>query len=120
MEASALGAWLWLVHAAIAIVLSAPIVYFGRQRAHWRWYDLLAVVVPFAIWWTLFMSPLSQGKSMGNFAECIYLSVAVPPAAYLRVGIGTSVHKDSYFVGIIALLCGIAVAIFFLTPSLPE
>jgi hypothetical protein len=111
---------LWLIHALIALVLAAPILFFGRRRANWQWWELFAVIIPFSSWAGFMLSGLSAGKSMANYGECIYLSLAVPVAALLRVGVGGTSHRRAYSAFLIALLCVTAVAVFFLTPSLPE
>jgi len=111
---------LWLIHTLIALVLAAPIVWFGRHRADWRLCELFAVVVPFSLWAGLMLSDFSVGKSLGNLGECIYLSMAVPVAALLRLGFGATSHQRAYSAFLIALLCVTAVGVFFLTPPLPE
>ena len=111
---------LWLIHALIALALAAPILFFGRHRAHWQWWELFAVVVPFLLWAGLMLSGLSAGKSMANFGECIYLSLAIPVVAMLRVGLGGLSYRRYYSAFLIALLCVTALGVFFVTPSLPE
>jgi hypothetical protein len=111
---------LWLIHALIALVLAAPIVWFGRHRADWQWWELFAVVFPFSLWAGLMISDFAVGKSLANVGECIYLSMAVPVAALLRLGFGVTRHRRAYSAFVIALLCVAAVGVFFLTPSLPE
>jgi len=111
---------LWLIHALIALFLAAPIVCFGRHRADWQFWELFALVVPFSLWAGLMLSDFSVGKSLANLGECIYLSMAVPVAALLRLGLGATSHRRAYSAFLIALLCVTAVGVFFLTPPLPE
>ena len=112
---------IWLMHVGIAAVPSAPIVFFGRERVHWRSWELLALVIPFTVWMCLMYSDLSTGwKSLSNLAEPFFFSLAVPLAALARVAVGTKVN-EKWFAGLlIAALCGAAAAVFFLVPSLPE
>ena len=78
--------FLWSVHAAIATVLSAPIVFFARKRVHWRWWELSALVLPFAVWLILMHSELATGrKSIANLGEPYLFSLAIPLAALVRV-----------------------------------
>lgn len=111
---------IWFVHAVIAAVPSAPIVYFGRHRVHWRAWELLVLVVPFAVWWLLMSSELSLGKSLANLGEPFYFAVAVPVATVVRVAIGSRVDERTSAGVLIAGVCVVAVAAFFIVPPLPE
>lgn len=111
----------WLVHVGIAALLTAPVVFFGRRRVNWQWWELSAFLVPFAVWALLMLSGLSTGrKSLSNLAEPFYFSVAFPIAAVLRVTMGTRVHEHTSAGGLIFGLCVLAAAVFFVVPSLPE
>lgn len=111
----------WAAHVAIATLLSAPIVFFGRRRVHWRWWELSALVLPFGVWMLLMFSELSTGKkSLGNLAEPFYFSLAIPLAALVRVGIGTRCGERVCAGVLIGALCAIAAIVFFIVPSLPE
>jgi hypothetical protein len=108
---------IWLVHTAIALSLSAPILFFGRKRVHWHSWELLAVILPFAVWAILFASPLSVGrKSLVNLVEAVFLSIGVPMAALVRLGISSWLSERVCAGVLIALLCVVAVAIFFAVP----
>ena len=112
---------IWLMHAGLAAVPSVPIIFFGRKRIHWRAWELLALVVPFCVWLCLMQSELSTGwKSLSNLAEPFFISLAVPVAALLRVAVGTRVNEKIFAGILIAALCGVAAAVFFMVPSLPE
>ena len=112
--------WIWFVHAAIAGLLSAPVVFFGRNRVHWQAWELLVLIVPFVVWCLLFFSSLSDGKSMGNLAEPIYFALAVPVVALARVVIGSRAPEHVSAGILIALMCVVAACVFFFVPSLPE
>jgi hypothetical protein len=45
--------WLWSIHLGIGAVLSAPVVAWGIGRVHWSLLDLLAIFLPFALWFAL-------------------------------------------------------------------
>ena len=109
---------LWSCHALIAGVLSAPIVFFGRKRARWQAWELIAFVFPFSLWMLLsFLG--SRPKSMANFVEPFYVAVAIPLAALGRVVLGGKKPVEHSWL-LILLLCGVAVATYFVVPSLPE
>ena len=61
---------IWSMHAVVGAALAAPILYFGRKRAGWANWQLLALVIPFCMWVVLMLSPLSAGrKSLANLGE---------------------------------------------------
>src|ERR1043166_5476517 len=115
-ETTTLTVRLWLMHAGIGLVLTSPILFFGRKRARWEWWELVAIVLPFSLWSGLMFSELSTGKSLANLVECIYISFAVPVVAFVRVWVGGKIHQRRYSAALIGLLCGVAAAVFFLTP----
>jgi hypothetical protein len=110
---------IWTGHAMIGSLLSARIVLFGRRRVHWESLDLLAFLLPFATWVAL-MNYSSVGKSLGNLAEPMLLSLTFPIAALLRVGVGTRINQRLCSIGLVTLLCITSAAVHRLTPSLPE
>ena len=111
----------WLVYAGLAAALSAPVIFFGRKRVHWHWWELSAFLLPFVAWSLLMFSELATGrKSLANLAEPFYFSLAVPVAAGARVLAGDRVAERICAASLIALLCGVAAVMFFLIPSWPE
>lgn len=48
---------IWSMHAVVGAALVAPILYFGRKRAGWANWELLALVIPFCVWVVLMLSP---------------------------------------------------------------
>jgi peptidoglycan/LPS O-acetylase OafA/YrhL len=112
---------IWSMHAVVGAALAAPILYFGRKRAGWANWELLALVIPFCVWVVLMLSPLSTGrKSLANLGEPIYISFAMPVLALLRVAIGRRLSERAYAAGFITVLCVIAAAVFFMVPFKPE
>src|SRR5882762_3471342 len=84
----------WLIYLLIAGVLAAPIIFLGRRRVHWNWWETLAFIVPFSIWMGLMLSEFSTGrKSLANLGEFVYISFAVPIAAFVRVALGSRVRE---------------------------
>ena len=112
--------FIWLVHAIIAAVLSAPIVFFGRKRVHWHFWELLVLILPYTVWCLLFFSELARGKSMANFAEPFIFALAVPVAALVRVAISSRVPQRLCAGVLIATMCVVAAGVFFIVPPLPE
>jgi hypothetical protein len=110
---------LWCLHAIIAAVLSSPVLYFGRHRAKWQAYELLALVLPFLVW-AVCITAYSQGKSIANLGECFLISIAIPIAALLRVAMGHRKKQWANSAAIILGLCIVAISIYLFTPSLPE
>ncbi len=112
---------IWLMHAAVAAVLTAPVVLLGRKRVHWRPWEAIVIVLPFAVWGVLMFSPLSTGsKSLANLGEPFYFAGAIPVAALLRVGLGSRVPQSACAALLIGVICALAGAVFFLVPALPE
>jgi hypothetical protein len=120
-ETASLLFLIWSIHAVIGMALSAPVLFLGRKRIGLAFWMLLALVIPFCIWILLMFSPLSIGrKSLANMGEVAYVSFAMPALALFRVALGKRISERIYAVSFITILCGIAVAVFFLVPMLPE
>lgn len=121
MEAAGTLFLIWFAHAAIGIFLAGPILLLGRKRVGWANWQLLALVIPFCIWAALMLSPLSDGKkSLANLGEPVYISLAMPVLALLRIVAGRRLGERAYAFGFIAALCAVAIATFFLVPPKPE
>lgn len=112
-------AWLCSVAAAISVVLSLPLLYLGRRRARWRLWESMGFILPFCIWGVWMMLD-GSGKSLANLSECFIISLAPPLAVAIRVVLGHRRGQWPYSGILIALLCGVAIATYLLTPSLPE
>lgn len=81
----------FLTYLLPAVPLSFPILYFGRRRAQFKWWELSALLVPFSIWVCFWV--LSRDKSLGNLVEALILGAAIPIAASLRVLIGVYLNR---------------------------
>ena len=113
--------WIWLVHAVVASVLSAPIIFVARKRVHWRAWEALVLILPFLIWCLLMFSDLSTGKkTLANLGEPFYFALAVPVAAIIRATSGSRVPERVCAVSLIVLVSVIAAVVFFIVPPLPE
>jgi hypothetical protein len=112
---------IWFMYAVPASVLSAPIVFFGRKRVHWHFWELSVLVLPLQVWLLLLFSqavPIS--KTLSNLGEPFYFSFAVPVAALVRVATGARVAERVLAVCLIAALCGVAAIVFLVVPPMPE
>jgi hypothetical protein len=111
----------WLFYLLIAGMLTAPIVFFGRRRVHWLWWETRAFIVPVFIWMALMLSSLETGrKSLANLGEYVFISFAVPIAGLIRVALGTRVREGVCAGSLFALVCLTAAGVFWLTPAFPE
>lgn len=106
----------WSLQTIVGAVLTAPVVFLTRRKAHWSTWELLAFVLPFLVWTGLMFSDLSTGrKSLANLIEPAILGIAIGVAALIR-----AISGPRFAWGLIAGLCIIAAGIFFLVPPLPE
>jgi hypothetical protein len=65
-----LVAYLWVVHAVLALPVVAPLVWFTRKRIHWSWTEGLVFAFPFAAWMTLMIGAwIGPTKTLSNLAE---------------------------------------------------
>jgi steroid 5-alpha reductase family enzyme len=118
----------WGIQAVVAAVLSLPVVLLGRHRVRWRWWELLALVLPIWIWMGLVNcvpGALHPGgwvsKGIDNaLGEPFLISFSVPVAAIIRVIFGRGSEVDPAWPAaiVLAALCLTAALIFFLTPNL--
>jgi hypothetical protein len=110
---------IWGFHLVIGAVPSAPIVLLGRTRVHWSLVDLLALLLPFAVWGAL-CDFYSEGKSLANLGEPFFFSFAIPVAALTRVIIGAHVNERACSISLVVLLSLVAAGVYWWTPALPE
>jgi hypothetical protein len=112
---------IWMMHALLAAALTAPVVFFGRRRVHWLWWESAVFILPFSVWTALSFSDLPAGnKSLGNLVEPFYFSFAILVAAIIRVAIGNRPGNRIIAGILVSAVCGVAAAVFFFVPSLPE
>ncbi len=110
---------IWGVPSTIGAVLSVPIILLGRRRVHWGLLDLLAFLLPFAVWVSL-MDVSLVSKSLANLGEPIYFSLMIPAAALARVIVGAHVEERACSIGLAGLLSLVAAGVYGWTPPLPE
>lgn len=110
---------LWVFHLLVAGVLLAPVVWIGRHRVRWRGSDILALVVPFLVWWLLFSSGVKV-KSLANAGEAADLGVAIGAAGALRVWLGQRADSRPARISLLIVVTLAAVGVYLWTPVLPE
>jgi len=110
----------WLIPTGIAAAISLPIIILGRHRVRWRVWELLAFVLPFAVWFALrYCFPLpSEAKGIANMGEPIYFTAGIPIVILLRVLVGKRIPETVSAVALIAILCAAAASVYFFTPNL--
>jgi hypothetical protein len=112
---------MWVLHVVLTLLLASPVLLLGRRRAHWERRDLLALILPFAVWLTLMFSPLAHGKTFANaLNEGLWMSAAIVVAALVRVWMSNLPHRRRYFPLLLAAVCVVGVIAFITTPPLPE
>ncbi len=107
------------MHAGAAAILSLPIVLIGWKRVHWYYWELLAFVLPFAVWWAI--SCLGHfPKGLGNLIEPMYVSLVLPLGALVRVIGGKGMESDEKVLAAILLggMCVVAGIVYVVTPQI--
>lgn len=106
----------------IPAILTFPVIFWSRGRVRWYPWEILAFVVPFGVWLTLRWQgadpPLQKG--IDNLLESLFVGLGIPCAALIRVAVGHSLgnHGKTFATLLLLALCGLAVAVYFLTPDL--
>ena len=105
---------------ALFLIPSVPVIFFGRHRAQWQFWEVTALVLPY--WsWVICNLVDESGKSLSNVAvELICLAIAVPLAALFRVAIGHPRRRWIVSAVLIGALVSLAVSLWALVPALPE
>jgi uncharacterized membrane protein len=110
----------WLLHAGIGGLLSAPIVFFGRKRVHWKLWELAAFVLPYCTWMVLLFLGATPSKTLANLVEPLLIGAVIPLAALVRALIGVRITESLSAGTLVGVLCGIAAGLAMFTPPLPE
>jgi hypothetical protein len=111
---------LWGVFLLWAGLLSSPLIYFGRHRAQWEFFELSVFILP--IWsWAICWLINDKGKSLSNLAvELITLVLCVPLAALVRVVVGHPAWRWRVSAAMIGAITVLAVCLWAFVPGLPE
>jgi hypothetical protein len=110
---------LWVLHVLAALFLALPIIAYGKGRVRWDRWELLAFVLPFAIWACL-ITTNSRPKSLANLSEVILLAPAIAITALVRVLIGSREPQALWPRLMLGLLCVAALGVYNLVPMLAE
>jgi hypothetical protein len=66
------------------------------------------------------MKVSDAAKSLANLGEPIYISLAIPLAAFVRIIVRDHVNERACTIGLVALLSLVAAGVYTWTPCLPE
>ncbi len=111
-----LFAFLWIVHVAAALGFGLPAWLLDRRRL--RALDGSLFVVPFGLWTAMMLAEVYP-KTLGNLAEAAFLGATIGVTLLLRM-LTRSPEPRSRSWAHLAVACLVAVAIYLLTPALPE
>src|SRR6266446_562918 len=82
-----------LLYLVTAVPLSLLVVYLGRKRVRFMWWELSAFVLPFIVW--LILSVFSKDKGLwSSMVELFILGCTVPVAALIRAIVGGAVNRS--------------------------
>jgi|GEM_PF-2943000 len=121
LDVAPLVAMAWLAHACVGLLLTVPIIAKTRSKVEWHWVDCLALVVPFEVWFALAGFCGLVPKNIPNILfEPLILSLGLPAAAAVRVLFRERLTHAMMLVGLLLLLSGIGVGIYFAVPTIGE
>jgi len=110
----------WSVFLVITSIPSVLVIFLGRRRAQWRLWELSAFVLPYWTWAACNLID-SSGKSLSNVAvELMWLAIAVPAAAIIRIAVGPRKWRWHLSAVLIGVLCCLAICLWAFVPPLPE
>jgi len=106
----------WPIHAIAALVFAIPTFLFTRKRISWKWIDYLSLLIPLAIWVTLF----TFGPRYGNFAmafmETVLLGCAVGLSFVIFAFLQRRLNPSRAHFALISLASSFAVLIWAIFP----
>ena len=110
---------IWLTHVSVAALLTAPIAYVARNQVRWRYWELLAFILPFLSWLLFSMfSRAAPYKGWPHLAVPFVLSLLIPIAALVRVGLSKTFSEVACSCMLLWVLCVVAACLFVLLPPL--
>jgi len=111
----------WVVYVAVAAVVVSPVVYCWRRRVHWHSWELLSLVLPFAVWTTFMIYGPAGAKSLSNLViEPGILAITLALAAMTRVAMSGSISERMASAVALIGMCCVAAGVFWIVPPLPE
>lgn len=102
------------------LLLSLPVVIATWTRWQWSVFDLVALPLPGAVWLALIVTRGGRGRSLSNLAELLVLAFLVAAIAWLKGPIQRRLRPGIRRYAMVLLSLGLAVAVYFLFPDLPE
>ena len=110
---------LWWAFNWPVLAIVTPLVALSWRRVSWRWWEALALVVPYAVW--LYLDTiLHLPKSLSNLGELAVIVVGIPVAALIRVLAARRLPQMQMAVLLQVLLVGAIVFEYLTTPFRPE
>jgi hypothetical protein len=111
---------LWGVFLLWAGLLSSPLIYFGRHRARWEFFELSVFILP--VWsWVICWLINDRGKSLSNAAvELSALILSVLCAVLVRIVLGHPAWRWRASAALIGAITVLAVCLWAFVPPLPE
>jgi hypothetical protein len=107
----------WLLYLVTAVPLSLLVVYFGRKRVRFVWWELSAFVLPFIVW--LILSVFSKDKGLWSpMVELFILGCTVPVAALIRVIVSGAVNRSLMAGSLIFVICALAILLGIMIPKI--
>ena len=110
----------WLLFLIPAAPVAAACWFFGRARVTWFKWEYALLIAPYLVW-ILLVAIEDTGKSLSNaVGEPFFLGCSVALACLVRVVVGKREKEKVLAGGLFAACCLAAIALWALTPSLPE
>ena len=111
----------WLAHACVGLLFTVPIVAKTRSKVMWHRVDCLALIIPFGVWFALAGFWGVVPKNMPNIVvEPVILSLSLPAAAAIRVLFRKRLTHATLLIGLLLLMSGVGVWIYFAIPTMAE
>ena len=109
----------WGLYLLPFLPVAAAIRFFGQKRVQWNRWDFSLIVLPFAVWTVAMMVPV-RDKSLSNLVEAFCLGCAAPLSPIVRVVVGQKVNQERLAVGLLVIVCFVAIGLWAFVPWLPE
>lgn len=109
-----------LLYLGPVLLLSLPVVAATWKRWNWSFLDLVALFLPGAVWLALVATQGGRGRSLSNLAELLVLAVLVAIMAWLKDPIQRRLPSGIARYLLVLSTSGLAVAVYYCFPGLPE
>ena len=110
---------LWLFYLIPSFVIAGPIIFSTLKKIKWCRYDFAMFLLPFGIWAYLMLAH-GKGKGIGNLLEGLIIGFIIPLAPIIRLIIRDKMNQKDLALGLLVLLCLIAISLWAFMPGFPE